>query len=599
MSIEAKDGGTVITDTVVRLDWDAPTRTVYMGYASEDKANEAVSMSRRRPYQNFWTTAQIHIGIPAVGLVTVKFDNLPFDVTEEGMEVFGPHQGMVTARPNYKDCTLEESISGIHRLLSQYKGKIHDVDIRPPPYREGKLRAWAYFNTATDAKQAAENLHGRKPMFMGFTKVSARHIKTLNFSLAQHKFAKVESGIRAFADDIFQQGGGYSLTIVPKNAYFALRLCGEDMKTLSRLKAELERTINGETLTEGGNVAWDDFFGGPAGSSYLCDIEKEHPGVKIEKDIGRRVLRLYGPMAARAEIRDKILSRIRSLCSQKVHIIPFDGRLGIALLEGGFRDLQAKLGEDNAMLDLWSRVMRIQGDMKAYNLAMNLLNKVRVSQKFVERIIPGRECPVCFEDPVLPVRLPCGHSWCKACLQRYLQASIEHKFFPLTCLGKEAKCTERIPLFTIREMLDAAEMQAITNAAFTHHIQSHSNEFHFCPTADCDQVYRTTSSGVFIQCPSCLVRICPNCHADAHDGLTCTEFKHGDDLFRDWAAKNSVKRCPGCKIAIEKDEGCNHMVCTMCKTHICWVCMKTFPNGDGIYGHMRIEHGGFGLMDPF
>jgi hypothetical protein len=56
-----------------------------------------------------------------------------------------------------------------------------------------------------------------------------------------------------------------------------------------------------------------------------------------------------------------------------------------------------------------------------------------------------------------------------------------------------------------------------------------------------------------------------------------------------------VKNCPGCKVPIERSEGCNHLTCTRCHTHICWVCMKTFPKGQGVYDHMRVEHGGIGL----
>jgi hypothetical protein len=37
------------------------------------------------------------------------------------------------------------------------------------------------------------------------------------------------------------------------------------------------------------------------------------------------------------------------------------------------------------------------------------------------------------------------------------------------------------------------------------------------------------------------------------------------------------------------------MTCFLCKTHICWVCLKTFSdqgNDGGIYPHMEREHRG-------
>jgi predicted aldo/keto reductase-like oxidoreductase len=37
------------------------------------------------------------------------------------------------------------------------------------------------------------------------------------------------------------------------------------------------------------------------------------------------------------------------------------------------------------------------------------------------------------------------------------------------------------------------------------------------------------------------------------------------------------------------------MTCSRCHTHTCWVCLETFPQGQGIYDHMREFHGGIGL----
>ncbi|PPQ92126.1 hypothetical protein CVT25_007957 [Psilocybe cyanescens] len=601
MAVEKKVGGSRIQDTVVRIEWDAPHRNVYMGYESMDAANAVVAKARNTPYEDFMTQANVHIGIPAVGLVTVKFSGLPVHVTEEKMEeVYGPHQGMVTERPNYKEFTVEDTINGVKKLLNQFNGKIADLEFRPPPYRDGKMRAWAHFNTPNDAKAAAENLHGRKPIFTGHTRIMARHIKTINYTLSNENYRKVSLEIRALGETIWRQGGGYSLTTMEKTTHFALRLCGEDIQILRRLKSEVERTINGELLLENGAVTWDEFFGWPPGFAFLQELERIVSGVRIERDVSRRTIRLFGVAKIRALAGERILEKIGILRAQKTLIIPLEGRLAHVFSSGDYEKLQARLGADNLMLDVWNQYLRVRGDQDTHDIAKDAVNAARIK---LQILCSGRgslsssvhECPVCFSEPSNPVKLGCGHAWCRGCLHRYFIASIDQKFFPLTCLGNEAKCKERIPLFNARAVLSAGELDSVVNAAFAAHVQTHPKEYHYCPTPDCSQVYRSAPEGVFIQCPSCLVRICPSCHKDAHDGQTCSEVKSGDELFKMWTGKHDVKQCPGCSIAIEKDEGCNHMVCTMCKTHVCWVCMKTFPNGAGIYAHMQGEHGDFGL----
>ncbi|KAF8882192.1 hypothetical protein CPB84DRAFT_1791150 [Gymnopilus junonius] len=583
LSVDSKAGGAFVNNTDIRIDWEGPGINVFMGYATEELANEAICKARFTPYGDFMTQAALHNGIPAVGQITVKFTGLPFGVTEEGMEIYGPHQGMVTQGLNRKDFTIEDTINGVKKLLRHPNCKPLEVDFRPPPYKACKLRAWAVYANPNDAQKAAEHLNGRKMDSLGNTKIFAKHIRTISFSLSPPKFLKAAPEVRAFSDHLFKQGGSYSLTIIDKQMSFTLRLCGEDVKVLVRLKSELERMLNGEPLLKDDKVAWDDFFGRPSGVTFLQDLQREHRGVVIDNYVGRRSIRLFGLAEKRRVVREKILEKLSQLQARKWHIIPLHGRLMSVLLKGEFTSLQDELGSDNVLLDLLGPALKVRGDIEAFNTAMEVVNVAKLKHKASQWNPPLQysldECPVCFDKVSSGIKLECGHSWC---------------LFPLKCLGNAAKCTERIPLLAAREVLPAGSLDSLIQAAFSAHVQTHS-EFHFCPTPDCPQVYRAAQEGVFLQCPSCLVRICPNCHTDAHDGLTCFEAKHGDDLFDEWADQHDVKGCPGCKMAIEKDEGCNHMMCTMCKTHICWVCLQTFPNGDGIYAHMRSEHGDFGL----
>ncbi|KJA21517.1 hypothetical protein HYPSUDRAFT_67648 [Hypholoma sublateritium FD-334 SS-4] len=614
MAVERKQGGSMIKETAVRLDWDYAHRTVYMGYASMELAEAAAARARTVLYDGMYqTVAGVYIGIPAVGKVTVKFQFLPPGVTKEAMEIFGAHQGMVTERPTY-DVTMEQSFAGLRKLCKQFISTMTDLEFRPSPYREGRMRAWAYFKSAKDAADAAANLHGRKPPYIGGNRLFARHIKTISFTLSHAKHQAIAPAIRAFTQRVHEERPGNSLIVVSKGggAYMQLRLSGEDMHQLGQLKAEFERILNGEpVIAADGKIAWDDFFATSAGTAFLDNVRNSFRDVPIEVDALRRTIRVFGSSLYRGCAHNNILEKLSEVSARKWFQIPLDGRLASALDGTPFAQLQARLGADNLELDCWRRVLHVRGDENTLGVASDAVAGLRSRLPYapdVKRALT-HECPVCLSEASPPVALACGHAFCRACLKRYLLAGGAQRRFPLACLGAGATCAARIPLALAKALLAVDEFNSLVGAAFASHVAKNAAAFRFCPTAGCSQVYRaaprTTTAGgargsgrvggVIVQCAACLARTCAACDAPAHEGLTCGEAGDGGELFADWAADAGVKQCPSCRMGIEKEAGCNHMVCTMCHTHICWVCSKTFPNGDGIYKHMHAVHGDFGL----
>ncbi|CAA7257311.1 unnamed protein product [Cyclocybe aegerita] len=350
---------------------------------------------------------------------------------------------------------------------------------------------------------------------------------------------------------------------------------------------------------EDGKMVWDDYFGRQHGFEFLMELERRFPGVTVERIYARRSIRLFGLAEKRAEVRKMILEKVAERRRRNVHTIVLSGQLSDALSKDkdGFAAMEKAVGEGNVNLDLWESRLTVSGDMDTVTTVKDMLHDFRQNHNFLAVWDRSPDvCPACFTDASSPIKLPCGHTWCRTCLQRYLKVATEKRTaFPLKCHGIDKKCGEGIPLLTAREILAVSDFDALIEAAFAAHVQTHADEFHYCPTPDCSQIYRSTPEGISMQCPECLVQVCTACHTEAHDGLTCAESRDGDDLFREWASKHDIKQCPNCKMAIEKDDGCNHMVCAVCKTHVCWVCLQTFPNGAGIYGHMRAEHGSWGL----
>ena len=92
----------------------------------------------------------------------------------------------------------------------------------------------------------------------------------------------------------------------------------------------------------------------------------------------------------------------------------------------------------------------------------------------------------------------------------------------------------------------------------------------FCPYPDCDS-YAKKGKNKFVICKNGH-KFCFNCLKNWHENKSCVEDKHLEILKK----TNNVKRCPKCKCFIEKDVGCNHITCFICKYHFCWLCMKEY-----------------------
>ncbi|KAF8075993.1 hypothetical protein FPV67DRAFT_392568 [Lyophyllum atratum] len=191
-----------------------------------------------------------------------------------------------------------------------------------------------------------------------------------------------------------------------------------------------------------------------------------------------------------------------------------------------------------------------------------------------ETIIRDNVCPICRDIVVRPVKLGCQHSYCTVCIQHYFTSAAGARIFPLRFLSNQ-------------------QYEQVLHVAFSTYMDRHPQNFRYCPTPNCMQVYRVDTKTTMI-CPSCFVAVCTSCH-EAHEGLSCEERRtrkaQEDERHNElWAAMHGVKRCPSCQVWIEKTEGCNHLAC-LCGAHICWICVKAIPVNK-VYKHLGEVHGG-------
>ena len=107
----------------------------------------------------------------------------------------------------------------------------------------------------------------------------------------------------------------------------------------------------------------------------------------------------------------------------------------------------------------------------------------------------------------------------------------------------------------------------------------------FCPTPDCDgYAERKNKDDKYVKC-NFGHEFCFVCLSSPHGDKECQEMI--DEGFEEWKNHKIVKRCPGCKMWTEKNEGCNHMTCVECKYQWCWLCQKKYDSNHYYYGSCK------------
>lgn len=113
----------------------------------------------------------------------------------------------------------------------------------------------------------------------------------------------------------------------------------------------------------------------------------------------------------------------------------------------------------------------------------------------------------------------------------------------------------------------------------------------WCPYPGCDFCLEFADLGRSDVMCKCGNSFCFKCGGESHRPVDCKT----NNL---WKTKNSnesenitwimanTKQCPQCQKPIEKNQGCNHMTCKMCRHEFCWLCMgKWTEHGQSTGGY--------------
>jgi ariadne-1 len=113
----------------------------------------------------------------------------------------------------------------------------------------------------------------------------------------------------------------------------------------------------------------------------------------------------------------------------------------------------------------------------------------------------------------------------------------------------------------------------------------------WCPSAGCSAALKASGAVTHVTCAQCELQFCFKCGLEPHGPMRCALLSvwmdkcNNESETANWILANT-KKCPKCTTRIEKNSGCNHMTCGMCKHEFCWVC-------EGLWKDHGTTTGGF------
>mmetsp|Transcript_24078 Transcript_24078/g.36424 ORF Transcript_24078/g.36424 Transcript_24078/m.36424 type:complete len:334 (+) Transcript_24078:231-1232(+) len=196
-------------------------------------------------------------------------------------------------------------------------------------------------------------------------------------------------------------------------------------------------------------------------------------------------------------------------------------------------------------------------------------------------------CTICYEDDLPMIAMPCGHEFCNECWKHYVENAIAEG---PSCIRKTCPQSGCKELMTEEEVKLAApsSLPKFESYQLRSFVESNSLS-RWCPGRGCERIACASSTSAMEQagnvahCDSCESSFCLRCGEEPHSPSSCKELERWNEKCKNesetanWILANT-KPCPKCGSRIEKNQGCNHMVCQKCKNEFCWICMGNWAD---------------------
>jgi len=196
-------------------------------------------------------------------------------------------------------------------------------------------------------------------------------------------------------------------------------------------------------------------------------------------------------------------------------------------------------------------------------------------------------CKICTDTKGKMLAMPCSHEFCLDCWEDFVSYMISGGPSCVRTSCPQAGCHEAVTEEEVEAALPSmlSKFQSYQLRSF---VESNGMA-RWCPGPGCTRVAMMMGGSGFehphgvAECDDCDTSFCMRCGLEPHAPSTCKELVRWREKCRNesetanWILANT-KPCPKCQSRIEKNQGCNHIVCQQCKYEFCWICC--FPWSD-------------------
>ncbi|KAI1767212.1 hypothetical protein GGR53DRAFT_518618 [Hypoxylon sp. FL1150] len=471
------------------------------------------------------------------------------------------------------------------------------------PDTSGKrMKAGARFQDEDDAREAVQTLNNSTLPFNSRAKLTVQLVHSAKFKVSALIYEAVQHQIKANIKrwkELHLHFVAYENSNPPK-WYRVLKIEGDVATDVAEAKNTIADIIAGKVAKDGPTVLWHPSLRGNGTLPEKFRQLQQQIGVLIIRDKTKSQLRLYGAPNKCEEVQAAISGILKDQTSE-ISSIHLDEKSFNWACHGGFRKIADELGSHKVSFDITSSPKRIviTGTALDYDTALAMMNSKDVPQNKTADSI-AQDCSVCWCEAENPIRTKCNHVYCLNCFENLcITATTQGSEVRIRCAGDSDNCDTIIGLPELQEHLSSAAYDELLEKSFDAYVRLHPDSLKFCPSPDCDSVYRASTVAKMHNCPRCLRLVCTKCHAQ-HGFMSCADYKDlstgGYAAFEKLKRENGIKDCPKCRTPLEKNGGCDHMAC-QCGAHICWVCLDTFELHVDCYRHMNKEHGGIDVED--